>query len=387
MIHLLQGHFPGLLSVERAISDLRRGYPVIIRNHEKNQSVLVFSADTVSEEALLHANAALGSCSVVLTGTRIKKITGQEAQNGSGKIPLAFPLDVQNLYLLAGIDLTKSPEAAQHLTGLIESTNALEESALEIVKLAELIPAAIIAPITKASLDWINENQLLTVSLSDIASFKQHNTETLSHVCHAPLCLEGAEEAAIDVYRPLIGGSEHYAITIGNALKDQAPLVRIHSSCYTGDLLRSLKCDCGDQLHEAIHFMGEKAQKGEKNDSGGIIIYLMQEGRGIGLTNKLRAYDLQAQGMDTVDANEVLGFDDDERLFLPAVRILELLGIQRIRLLTNNPRKAKGLEEHGVVVESCVPHIMEPHKHNDAYIQTKANRLGHTIPSLPRSKT
>ena len=370
-----------LLSVERAISDIRSGFAVMV--HGDKQSLLVMAADTLSELVLEQlVKATDHPPRLILSGKRAHAVFPNYSQKDIPiRLPLALPLDKKALYYLSGLDIRSKHSVPVDVP---ESADILEKSALELVKLAELIPAAIVIPLTNDQSDQLHRNALLRIEQNDISTFKQHNTDSLREVCKAPLCLEGAEDAAIHVYRPELGGSEHYAIIIGSALQDDSPLVRIHSSCYTGDLLRSLKCDCGDQLHEAIRFMGEKAAAAKENDTdgitGGIIIYLMQEGRGIGLTNKLRAYDLQAQGMDTVDANEVLGFDDDERLFEPAVEILKKLDISQIRLLSNNPRKATEVARLGISVTECVPHIMQPHAHNDHYLRTKAIRLGHTMP-------
>lgn len=367
---ILDANTATLLQVERAIGDLRRGFAVAITlpNHN-TPAVIVFAADTVSE-AMLQAFAA--PVHLVLSSKRIRRLFPQaEIESKCTKLPLSLPIDIKKLYLLTGLH---NHTATPPLDGntLLPAEDG-DTAALELVKLAELLPAALVIPFASISEQWLQENHVLTVNAEDITHFKTTGTQGLREVCAAPLCLKGAEDAAIRVYRPTLGGNEHYAIIIGTALQDSAPLVRVHSSCYTGDLLDSLRCDCGDQLHEAIRCMGS-----EKN--GGIILYLMQEGRGIGLTNKLRAYALQATGLDTVDANETLGFDDDERLFLPAAMILRQLGLSSIRLLTNNPKKAKGLEEHGIKVIDCVPHIMQPHQHNKTYLETKATRLGHILP-------
>ena len=146
-------------------------------------------------------------------------------------------------------------------------------------------------------------------------------------------------------------------------------LARLHSECFTGDLLGSLRCDCGDQLRGAIAQINEAG--------GGVLLYLAQEGRGIGLVNKLRAYELQDSGFDTLDANLQLGFDDDERVYLPAAEMLRLLGISRIRLMTNNPAKVEGLARHAITVTERVPHIFPSNGHNALYLRTKATRSGH----------
>jgi GTP cyclohydrolase II len=145
----------------------------------------------------------------------------------------------------------------------------------------------------------------------------------------------------------------------------------MHSECFTGDLLGSLRCDCGDQLRGAIRRMAE--------EGAGVLLYLAQEGRGIGLTNKLRAYALQDGGLDTVDANTHLGFEPDERQFWAAATMLRQLGISRVRLLTNNPAKMRQLASHGIEVAGRVPHVFEPNAHNESYLLTKARRSGHLL--------
>jgi GTP cyclohydrolase II len=182
--------------------------------------------------------------------------------------------------------------------------------------------------------------------------------------------LADAEDARIVAFRPRDGGGEHLAILIGRPADNLPPLVRLHSQCFTGDLLGSLRCDCGDQLRGAIR---EIAAGG-----GGVVLYLAQEGRDIGLVNKLRAYELQDRGLDTFDANEALGFDADERLFLPAAEMLRQLGIERIRLLTNNPDKMQALEAAGIAVIERVAHAFPANGHNERYLSAKA-RSGHLL--------
>ena len=173
------------------------------------------------------------------------------------------------------------------------------------------------------------------------------------------------------MFRTEIGGEDHFAVLIKNGADLEAPLVRLHSQCITGDVLGSLKCDCGDQLQEAMRLMAEHG--------GGVLVYLAQEGRDIGLLNKMRAYALQDTGLDTVDANHALGFDTDERVFLPAARILEVLGIKNLRLITNNPDKIGQLEQCGIKVKERVPLPLASNPHNAAYLATKKHRTGHMI--------
>jgi GTP cyclohydrolase II len=184
--------------------------------------------------------------------------------------------------------------------------------------------------------------------------------------------LDAAPDARLVAFRALDQGIEHMAILVGDPAARDAPPVRIHSECFTGDLLGSLRCDCGPQLQGAIASM---AQAGD-----GAVLYLSQEGRGIGLINKLRAYTLQDNaGLDTLDANRALGWQADERNFHIAAAMLEALGIRRIRLLTNNPDKVAALTACGIEVVERVPHEFAPNGVNDAYLKTKALRFGHLI--------
>ena len=176
---------------------------------------------------------------------------------------------------------------------------------------------------------------------------------------------------ALHVFRPEDGGEEHYAIEIGRHDRDKPVLARLHSACFTGDLMGSLKCDCGPQLRAALTQMGEQGS--------GVLLYLNQEGRGIGLANKMRAYSLQDQGFDTVEANHRLGFEDDERDFRIGADILKSLGFSSVRLLTNNPAKISMMEKTGVSVAERVPLQVGQTAHNKDYLATKAAKSGHLL--------
>ncbi|WP_353198049.1 GTP cyclohydrolase II RibA [Sandarakinorhabdus sp.] len=187
----------------------------------------------------------------------------------------------------------------------------------------------------------------------------------------ARLPLAAAEDCDVVAFRPDDGGPEHLALVIGSPATDQPVLTRLHSACLTGDVLGSLKCDCGPQLHAAIAAIAG-------NPQGGILLYLQQEGRGIGLLNKLRAYALQDQGWDTVDANTRLGFEPDERDFSLAAAMLRALDVGSVTLLTNNPLKVAGLAAHGLAVDR-IAHDLPPNPHNAAYLATKRDRQGHLL--------
>ena len=190
-------------------------------------------------------------------------------------------------------------------------------------------------------------------------------------IAAARVPLEVSEAGRVRVFRPLDGGEEHYAVEIGAPDRAQPVLCRLHSACFTGDLLGSLKCDCGPQLHAALEQIGA--------EGAGVLLYLNQEGRGIGLANKMRAYALQDQGFDTVEANHRLGFEDDERDFRIGANILKELGFSRVRLMTNNPQKVAMMQGCGLEVVERVPLKVGRTRFNAGYLDTKAAKSGHLL--------
>jgi GTP cyclohydrolase II len=232
-------------------------------------------------------------------------------------------------------------------------------AALELARLTGILPAFFVSAVGQAD---------VTVTPADVASYD--SPDRLAIVARARLPVQSCESAEIVAFRSPETISEHIALILGKS-DGRPPLVRLHSECLTGDVLGSLKCDCGPQLHAALHEIAESAW--------GILLYLRQEGRGIGLINKLRAYELQDQGFDTVDANLRLGFAIDSRDFGVAGRMLTLLGQSKVRLLTNNPAKVAGLEASGVTVVERVVHSLPSNPHNEKYLATKRDRTGHQL--------
>jgi len=351
-----------IIQVERAISDLKRSVPVIIVSG--TNAILILAAENCSKNQIKSLIKSTGSkARLVLSSNRIKNLFKKSINTSLATIELNNEL-LNYIDILSGADLSTSKlPAISEKT--IKAASKLDQPAVELLKISELLPACIAFTLPK---NYSDIAFYLTIKPLEINQFQDLTAQTLKEICRTPLVLENAKKSEIVAFRSA-GGREHYAIIIGKP--GTLPLVRIHSSCYTGDLLASLSCDCRDQLHEAIKLMGKSG--------GGIILYMMQEGRGIGLINKLRAYALKNRGFDTVDANEILGFDHDERLFKPAAEILKKLKIRTINLLTNNPRKAKGLKEFGIKVNSCVPHIVGSNIHNKKYLKSKKERLGHIL--------
>ncbi|WDA42852.1 GTP cyclohydrolase II [Erythrobacter sp. BLCC-B19] len=239
-------------------------------------------------------------------------------------------------------------------------------AALELARIAGILPAFMVDP------DGAGE--AVPVAVADVAAYA--DAGALRIVTRARLPVSACEDAEIVAFRSAADLREHVALIIGKQSGDSQPLVRLHSECLTGDILGSLKCDCGPQLDAALHAMAHEAR-----DSGGwgVLLYMRQEGRGIGLVNKLRAYRLQDQGFDTVEANQRLGLPDEARDFPVAARMLELLGATTIRLLTNNPAKVAALEAAGITVSERVPHQLPENPHNARYLATKRDRSGHLL--------
>ncbi len=281
-------------------------------------------------------------------------IRGAEPFTLSDAVPIADPaLDL--------INPLKGPFRAEAIGW--EDT---ARTALELARIAGILPAFMVDP------EDAGEPHVLHPG--DLAAFAQ--TGNLRIVTRARLPVSASEDAEIIAFRSTADTREHVALIIGQQDGDKPPLVRLHSECLTGDILGSLKCDCGPQLDGALDAMARHARE----DGGwGALLYLRQEGRGIGLVNKLRAYRLQDQGFDTVEANQRLGLPDEARDFPLAARMLELIGARAIRLLTNNPAKVDALEQAGIRVAERVPHQLPDNPHNSRYLATKRDRSGHLL--------
>jgi GTP cyclohydrolase II len=367
-----------LRAVERALGELRRGDWVVI-HRAGGEAMLALAAEHASRAAL----AALASwggggggdgATLVLTAHR----AGVLNIHPTGEDVVLLPLEP---WLEAGAvaDLVDpTADLDNPLRGpfrlAARAPDAVDRAAVALCKLAQLLPAAVTVALPAASRqpwDWARAHDLMAVAAADIAAYETRAALSLSQVAAARVPLAGAENARVIAFRPGDGGVEHLAIVIGDPGRRAPVLTRLHSECFTGDLLASLRCDCGQQLRGAIELMAK--------EGSGVLLYLAQEGRGIGLTNKLRAYALQDQGFDTIDANQRLGFEGDERVFLAAAEMLRRLGFARVRLLTNNPHKVAGLERHGIEVVERVPHAFAPSAHNERYLATKAGRGGHLL--------
>jgi GTP cyclohydrolase II len=358
---------PRTRAVHRAIAEARRGVPVVLA---ARRPLIIAPAETVGAEGLrLIDLLSAGQASLLLAPSRAAAVLGQEIADNAPTVALklARPLiDTATLrraadptmeQILPDFEVTAPPDAA--------------EAALALGKLARLLPAMVAAPVRPGWASLPAGADLLAVPADDLLAYPRLLAASLTKVAEVAVPLDAAPDARLIAFRALDQGIEHMAILVGEPAAQAAPLVRIHSECFTGDLLGSLRCDCGPQLQGAIARM---AQEG-----AGAVLYLSQEGRGIGLINKLRAYTLQDHGLDTLDANRALGWQADERNFHIAAAMLAALGLPKIRLLTNNPEKMAALLACGVEVVARVPHEFAPNGVNDAYLATKARRFGHLL--------
>ncbi|MDR3518569.1 MAG: GTP cyclohydrolase II [Azospirillaceae bacterium] len=370
--HTLDGK--ALRAVNRAFGELRRGDPVIVETPD-HAVTLAQPAEGVTAESLARLEFLAETPPVLVLSRRRAAVIGF-AGTGDGVIGLRGPLTIERIRDL--VDPTRGAPLVPADRELlrIEPATEPEAAAVQLAKLAQLLPAMLVAPLPDplgnqgpALAAFAQCHDLLRVKAGDIAHYHSLSARSLLRVVEAVVPLDRAETTRLIAFRPSDGGLEHLAIIIGDPAPGQIVLTRLHSECFTGDLLGSLRCDCGAQLRGAIDEIIEHGQ--------GILLYLAQEGRGIGLINKLRAYRLQDDGADTIDANVMLGFDADERLYLPAAEMLRLLGFQKVRLLTNNPDKLRQLARCGIDVVERVPHIFPSNGHNEAYLRTKAERAGH----------
>ena len=354
---------PSAGPVERAAQALRAGKPVAIR--DGRAIVIAHAVETMTSvqlAALLRQTNAAPM--LVLTHARAATLKIRLYTPAVVALGIAKEATVQQLCAIAD----PTADLATPLKGPFDASRAPLPSgfadAVKLAKLAGLLPAVVAARSTAP------DKAGVTIAAKDIRDYEDEAAKSLAVVTRARVPLEGAEKTELVAFRSADGGPEHYAVVINAPSSSQPVLTRLHSECFTGDLLDSLKCDCGAQLRGAIAAISKAG--------GGILLYLAQEGRGIGLINKLRAYRLQDQGFDTLEANRRLGFENDERLYGIAAKMLNLLGYKSVRLMTNNPDKVAGLGGYGVTVTERVPHAFPGNAHNAGYLATKA-RAGHLL--------
>jgi GTP cyclohydrolase II len=349
------------LAVDRAIGELRRGRAIAVR--EPDQSLVVAALETMPGALLARMRVASAETHLLLTAEKAR-ISGL-APEADGPIALAIrpPADLDALKALAGLAAGRAPGMEPAISPWSGSAAALL-AAFRLAKAARLAPA-LVALSTRSN----DDESVLTIPLAVIADHAAEAGSGIELVSESRVPLADAEQSRIALFRDEHGGGEHVAVVIGEPDLAGGVPVRLHSACLTGDLLGSLRCDCGEQLTTAVRRIAALG--------GGILLYLDQEGRSIGLANKLRAYSLQDTGVDTFDADRHLGFSSDERSYDVAAAMLQRLGVRRVRLLTNNPRKIEALREHGIDVVGRLPLIAQPNAHNEGYLRAKRERAGH----------
>lgn len=354
---LAQGDLRSAIAVERALAEFRAGRPVMLTCGDA--AALVVNAEAVDSVVAAELEAlARGKARLVLPAARLRRLGLDRKTAGSVTLPVvdAARIETLALHLDARIDAPVLPAVE------------LDETGLELSALALLLPPVVIVPVTEGMLAGRDD---FSVDAEAVRAYRLANVRNLHLVARAPVPLEGAGETEFVVFRGGEGMRDQVAIIVGTPDLSEPVTVRLHSACLTGDLFGSLKCDCGDQLRHTVRWMSE--------NGGGILLYLDQEGRGNGIANKMRAYQLQAQGFDTYEADEALGFEHDQRHFDFAAEMLKQLGVTRVRIMTNNPLKMAAIREAGLELVEDKRILGRPTDHNVRYLESKRDKMGHYI--------
>lgn len=396
----------GLATIPEAIEDIRSGNFVIVVDDEdrENEGDFVMAAEKVTAESInFMATHGRGLICMPVTGQRLDELKiPMMVSNNTSKFTTPFAIAVEAKEgTSTGISAADRARTVQvivdpkthpddilmpgHMFPLRARDGGVlvragqTEATVDLARLAGLRPAGVLCEImnedgTMARMPQLEiiakKFGLKIISVADLIAYRRRHEKLVHRVAEAKIPTKHAEFTAI-AYKSDVDPNEHLALVLGDITSVEPILVRVHSECLTGDVFHSMRCDCGEQLDVAMEMIAKEGR--------GVIIYLRQEGRGIGLHNKIRAYALQEKGLDTVEANLSLGFPADQRDYGIGAQIMADLGLHEIKLLTNNPKKRIGLESYGLIVVDTLPIECPPNAHNLFYLQTKKNKMGHTL--------
>ena len=403
-----------IISVVEAIDEFREGRPLLIVDNpnRENEGDLCLPAQFVTPETInVMARHARGLICVAMTGQRLDELQiPMMTSDNSSPAGTAFTVSVEAREgVTTGIS---AADRARTVQVLIDEKSRPEdltrpghmfplrarpggvlvraghtEASVDLCRLAGLYPAAVICEVmcedgTMARmpdlLGFAKQHNLRLVTVNDIISYRLREDRLIQRVAEASMPTRFGDFRAF-AYRTMIDDKEHVALVMGDVATEDAVLVRVHDECVTGDVFGSLRCDCGEQLHEAMRRVAAEGR--------GVIVYMDQEGRGIGLHNKIRAYHLQDGGLDTIEANEALGLPADRREYGIGMQILVDLGVKRMRLMTNNPAKFTGLSDYGITISERHPLVVPANAHNARYLAAKTDRFAHELAPDPGPRT
>ena len=383
-----------LNTIEEALADFKEGKFVIVVDDEdrENEGDLICAAEKITPEMVnfMLKNARGVLCAPVTISRAAELELAHQVQDNTSLLGTPFTVTVDKIEgcstgvsahdRAATIRALGDPASTAktfgrpgHISPLYAQDNGVlrrsghTEAAIDLCKLSGLYPAGALIEIM---MEFAHKHDLKIITIKDMIAYRLQKESIVEKGEEVDMPTDYGHFRLIP-FRQKSNGLEHMALIKGEWREDESILVRVHSSCMTGDILGSKRCDCGEQLHKAMQMIEQEGR--------GVIVYMQQEGRGIGLMNKIAAYKLQEEGLDTVDANVHLGFKPDERDYGCGAQILRMLGVQKMRLMTNNPVKRVGLEAYGLEIVENVPIETTPNEYNLRYLQTKQQRMGHTL--------